>query len=62
MTRASEVKLWKVSVDGSVTKEASRVGIRMISLEGDNLSFAIQFKCLLSNNQAEYEAVVKAAR
>lgn len=62
MTRVAEVKVWKAFVDGSVTKEASGVGIKMISPEGDHLSFSIQYECPLSNNEAEYEAVVKAAR
>lgn len=34
--------------------------MRILTPEGDDLKFAIHFKCSLSNNEAEYEAILNA--
>lgn len=46
----------------SVTKEDEDAGVRIITPEGDDLRLAIQFERPLSNNEAEYEVVLKAAQ
>ncbi|XP_057775305.1 uncharacterized protein LOC130994277 [Salvia miltiorrhiza] len=52
---------WAAQVDGSVTKEGCGVGIYITSPEGEVYQFAIKFEDKLSNNEAEYEAVLRAA-
>lgn len=46
---------WKAYLDGSVTNEGVGVGVKISTPEGEELKFAIHFKCPLSNNEAEYE-------
>ncbi|XP_057803248.1 uncharacterized protein LOC131018551 [Salvia miltiorrhiza] len=48
-------------VDGSVTKEGCGVGIYIESPDDGAYQFAIKFEDKLSNNEAEYEAVIRAA-
>ncbi|XP_057808481.1 uncharacterized protein LOC131022958 [Salvia miltiorrhiza] len=52
---------WTAQVDGSVTKEGCGVGIYIESPEDGTYQFAIKFEDKLSNNEAEYEAVIRAA-
>ncbi|XP_057811344.1 uncharacterized protein LOC131025564 [Salvia miltiorrhiza] len=52
---------WVAQVDGSVTKEGCGVGIYITSPEGEVYQFAIKFEDKLSNNEAEYEAVLRTA-
>ncbi|XP_057785414.1 uncharacterized protein LOC131002940 [Salvia miltiorrhiza] len=52
---------WVAQVDGSVTKEGCGVGIYITSPEGEIYQFAIKFEDKLSNNEAEYEAVLRTA-
>ncbi|XP_057811780.1 uncharacterized protein LOC131026016 [Salvia miltiorrhiza] len=52
---------WTAQVDGSVTKEGCGVGIYITAPEGEIYQFAIKFEDKLSNNEAEYEAVLRAA-
>ncbi|XP_057808674.1 uncharacterized protein LOC131023143 [Salvia miltiorrhiza] len=52
---------WAAQVDGSVTKEGCGVGIYITSPEEEVYQFAIKFEDKLSNNEAEYEAVLRAA-
>lgn len=61
-TRVRERKEWKAFVDGSVTKEGGGIGVRILTREGNDLRFAIQFECPLSNNKAEYEVVLNAVQ
>ncbi|XP_057808633.1 uncharacterized protein LOC131023106 [Salvia miltiorrhiza] len=52
---------WTAQVDGSVTKEGCGAGIYIESPEDGTYQFAIKFEDKLSNNEAEYEAVIRAA-
>lgn len=57
-TRVREKKEWRTFVYGSITKVGVQVRVRILTLKGDELKFAIHFICSLSNNEAEYEAVL----
>ncbi|XP_057770926.1 uncharacterized protein LOC130990714 [Salvia miltiorrhiza] len=52
---------WTVQVDGSVTKEGCGARIYIESPEDGAYQFAIKFEDKLSNNETEYEAVIRAA-
>lgn len=49
---------WLLNVDGSLTDNASRAGIIVISLVGKELEYDIRFRFKATNNEAEYEALV----
>ncbi|XP_074567100.1 uncharacterized protein LOC141823752 [Curcuma longa] len=49
---------WKVYVDGSATKSCSGVGVLLQSPQGDSLQLAIKLQFRVSNNEAEYEALI----
>ncbi|XP_057808507.1 uncharacterized protein LOC131022985 [Salvia miltiorrhiza] len=54
-------EFWIAFVDGSVTKEGCGIGVYIISPSSEVYQFAIKFTCRMSNNEAEYEAVVRGA-
>ncbi|XP_057786804.1 uncharacterized protein LOC131004199 [Salvia miltiorrhiza] len=60
-TRHPVQEFWVAFVDGSVTKEGCGIGVYIISPGSEVYQFAIKFTCKMSNNEAEYEAVVRAA-
>ncbi|XP_057811730.1 uncharacterized protein LOC131025967 [Salvia miltiorrhiza] len=60
-TRRPVQEFWIAFVDGSVTKEGCGIGVHIISPSSEVYQFAIKFTCKLSNNEAEYEAVVRGA-
>ena len=45
-------------VDGSRSEQGSGAGVVIRSPEGVEVSYAIKFEFLLTNNQAEYEAFI----
>ncbi|XP_059638806.1 uncharacterized protein LOC132281085 [Cornus florida] len=45
-------------VDGSSTAHASGVGLIIISPEGENIAYALRFGFKVTNNKAEYEALI----
>lgn len=51
--------IWKAYVDGSVTKEGSGARIYIQDPGGQEHIFAIKFNFLTSNNEAEYEALIR---
>ncbi|XP_057790920.1 uncharacterized protein LOC131008033 [Salvia miltiorrhiza] len=59
-TGSKKQKPWLAAVDGSVTKEGCGVGIHIQTSMDDSLQFAIKYEQRLSNNEVEYEAVIKA--
>ncbi|XP_057808573.1 uncharacterized protein LOC131023048 [Salvia miltiorrhiza] len=61
-TRRPMPEFWIAFVDGSVTKEGCRIGVYIISPGYGIYQFAIKFTCRMSNNEAEYEVVVRGAR
>ncbi|XP_057811635.1 uncharacterized protein LOC131025866 [Salvia miltiorrhiza] len=60
-TRRPAPEFWVAFVDGSVTKEGCGIGVYITSPGYGTYQFAIKFTCRLSNNEAEYEAVVRGA-
>ncbi|XP_057808522.1 uncharacterized protein LOC131023001 [Salvia miltiorrhiza] len=60
-TRCPVQEFWVAFIDGSVTKEGCGIGVYMISPGSEVYQFSIKFTCKISNNEAEYEAAVRAA-
>ncbi|XP_057785571.1 uncharacterized protein LOC131003111 [Salvia miltiorrhiza] len=60
-TRRPMPEFWVAFMDGSVTKEGCGIGVYITSPGYGTYQFAIKFTCRLSNNEAEYEAVVRGA-
>ncbi|XP_057808901.1 uncharacterized protein LOC131023379 [Salvia miltiorrhiza] len=60
-TRRPLPEFWVAFVDGSVTKEGCGIGVYITSPGYGTYQFAIKFTCRLSNNEAEYETVVRGA-
>ena len=50
---------WTLFFDGSSCKQGGGIGIVIISPRGANFEFAFPTKLVVTNNQAEYEAVLK---
>ena len=49
---------WILQTDGAVNNEGAGAGIVLVSLEGHRLLNAIHFTFQLSNNDAEYKALI----
>ncbi|XP_057766647.1 uncharacterized protein LOC130987060 [Salvia miltiorrhiza] len=60
-TRRPVQEFWIAFVDGSVTKEGCGIGVYIVSPSSEVYQFDIKFTCKLSNNEAEYETVVRGA-
>ncbi|XP_057786780.1 uncharacterized protein LOC131004173 [Salvia miltiorrhiza] len=60
-TRRPVQEFWIAFVDGSVTKEGCRIGVYIVSPSSGIYQFAIKFTCRMSNNEAEFEVVVRGA-
>ena len=52
-------KKWVVHVDGSTTQHAGGIGVVMQSPEGDKLKHKIRLQYQATNNEVEYEALLK---
>ncbi|PON74930.1 Ribonuclease H [Parasponia andersonii] len=50
--------LWKLYVDGSSNENGASASLVLISPEGHNIHYALRFKFPVSNNEAEYEALI----
>ncbi|KAL0409435.1 UNVERIFIED_CONTAM: hypothetical protein Sradi_1877900, partial [Sesamum radiatum] len=59
---ASPDQKWLLHVDGSPTAQGSGAGIVITKPQGEDLEFAIRFGFKVSNNEAEYEALVIGMR
>ncbi|XP_057801138.1 uncharacterized protein LOC131016432 [Salvia miltiorrhiza] len=60
-TRRPVQEFWIAFVDGSVTKEGCGIRVYIVSPSSEVYQFVIKFTCKMSNNEAEYEAVVRGA-
>ena len=49
---------WILYVDGASNKNGSRAGTMLISPEGHKIHCALRFRFSMSNNKAEYEALI----
>ena len=52
------VPQWSVHTDGSLNKQAGGIGVVLHTLEGDKIEFMIRLDFPMTNNEAEYEALV----
>jgi ribonuclease HI len=50
---------WTLFFDGSSCKQGCGIGIFIISPRGSSFEFAYTIKPMTTNNQAEYEAILK---
>ena len=55
---ASDLPIWRLSVDGATNAQGSATGLILTSLDGINVEYALKFGFQASNNEAEYEAVI----
>ena len=61
-TPESIESLWTVNTDGSSTQKGGRAGIVITSPEKDVLKYGAQLKFPVTNNEAEYEALLMGLR
>ena len=54
-----EDKKWIIYVDGSSTQHAGGIGVVLQSLEGDQLTYKVRLQYQATNNEVEYEALLK---
>ena len=52
-------KKWIVHVDGSSTQHAGEIRVVLLSPEGDKLKHKVCLQYQTTNNEAEYEALLK---
>ena len=52
-------KKWIVHVDGSSTQHAGGIGVVLLSPEGDKLKYKVCLQYQTTNNETEYEALIK---
>ena len=48
-----------IHVDGSSTQHAGRIGVVLQSPEGDRLTYKVRLQYQKTNNEVEYEALLK---
>ena len=54
-----EDKKWIIHVDGLSTQHAGGIGVVLQSLEGDRLKRKVHLQYQATNNEVEYEALLK---
>lgn len=54
--------VWVVYVDDSFTNRVIRGGVILVTLEGNELEYAIKFGFKATNNEVEYEAMLARLR
>ena len=55
-------ELWMINTDGSSTQHGGGAGIVITSLENDVIEYGVQLKFPITNNEAEYEALLAGLR
>ena len=55
----SKNKPWTLFFDGSLCKQGGGIGIGIVSPRGVGFEFAFPIKPMTTNNQVEYEAILK---
>ena len=58
----SQERIWMVYTDGSSTQKRGGASVVINSPEGDILKYGIQLKFPITNNEAEYEAMLMGLR
>lgn len=59
---SSVFPIWELYVNGSSSKHGSGAGVLLISLEEHKIPYALRFRFKVTNNEAEYEALVASLR
>ena len=54
-----EDKKWIIHVDGSSTQHVGGIGVVLQSPEGDKLTYRVRPQYQATNNEVEYEALLK---
>ena len=62
MTRKPDPKYWKMYFDGSKMINGSGAGVILVSPKGDRLQYVLQIHFTVTNNVAEYEALLLELR
>ena len=57
-----EDKKWIIHVDGSSTQHAGGIGVVFQSPEGDKLTYKVRLQYQTTNNEVEYEALLKGLK
>ena len=55
---AEECLQWSIHTDESFNRQADEVGVVFLSLEGDKIECMVRLDSPITNNEAEYEALV----
>ena len=55
---ASDLPIWRLSMDGAINAHGSEVGLILTSSDGIDVEYALRFEFQASNNEADYEAVI----
>ena len=55
---APNLPIWRLSVDGAANSQGSGVGLILTSPDGIDMEYTLRFGFQVSNNEAEYEAVI----
>ena len=58
-SKVVEDKKWIIHVDGSSTQHAGGIGVVLQSPEGDKLMYKVRLQYQATNNEVEYEALLK---
>ena len=58
----NQEELWTIHTDGSPTQKKGGAGITITSPKEDVLKYRVQLKFLVTNNEAEYEAILMGLR
>ena len=61
-TPGNEGSLWTINTDGSSTQKGGGAGIVITSPEKSVLKYGVQLKFPITNNEAEYEALLTGLR
>ena len=54
--------IWTINMDGSSTQQGGEAGIVITSPKNDVLKYGVQLKFSITNNEAEYEALLAGLR
>ena len=52
-------KKWIIHVNGSSTQHVGGIGVVLLSLEGDKMKHKVRLQYQTTNNEVEYEALLK---
>ena len=55
---ATDLLIWRLSIDGAANAQGSGAGLILTSLEGIDIEYALRFGFQASNNEAKYEVVI----